>query len=50
MTDLPFVIYLGLLALMPLLAVRADFRRRASAARLRQESDLRAARGETTTP
>lgn len=48
MIDLPFIIYLGLLALTLLLAVRADFRRRASAARLRQESDLRAARVKTS--
>jgi len=49
MIDLPLMVYLGLLALMLALAVRADFRRRAFAARLRQESDLRAARGETST-
>jgi len=43
--DLTFMIYLGLLALMLLLAMRADFRRRA--ARLRQKN-LRAAPGETS--
>ena len=42
MIDTLFMVYLALLVLMMALAVRADFRRRA---RLRRESDLRAATG-----
>ena len=47
MIDPLFIVYLGLLALMLPVAVAADFRRRARAARARRESDLRAAVGET---
>ena len=48
MIDLPLIVYLGLLALMLAFAVRADFRRRAFAARLRQERVSRAALGKTS--
>ena len=47
MNDLPFMVYLVLLTLMLAGAVFADFRRRASVARERRESDLRSALGET---
>ena len=47
MIDLPFTLYLVLLALLLALALTTDFRRRARTAHQRRASDARAAIDET---